>query len=267
MNRLVACTFVILLFIAGAARPAPAQGVDPKADAVLRDMGRALTSAKAFSFEASETIDQVSPTGQKIQLAKAAKISLRRPNAIAAVVAGDMEDLAYYYRGKTLTIVNNLERAYAQQDVPDNIDAMFDFLAEKFRLTTPLSDLLFADPYKALIEHARSGEYLGLHQVNGTKCHHLAFRQDAIDWQIWVEEGSRALPRKVVITYKDLPASPQFVAVLDKWELSGQVPDSAFEAKIPQGAKRIDLQPVDAPATRPISGAGAGAGAGGGEQR
>lgn len=261
MNRLVAFTCIILLFIAGAARPLRAQGVDPKADAVLRDMGRTLASAKAFSFEANETTDQVSPTGQKIQLAKNARISLRRPNAIAAVVAGDMEDLAYYYRGKTLTIVNNVDHVYAQQDVPDTIDAMCDFMAEKFRLTTPLSDLLFADPYKALIEHVRSGEYLGIHQVNGTKCHHLAFRQDAIDWQIWVEDGPRAVPHKVVITYKDLPASPQFVAVLDKWELSPQLPDSAFEAKIPQSAKRIDLQPVDAPATRPS------AGTGGGEQR
>jgi hypothetical protein len=263
MNRFVTGTCLILLIVAGAARPLPAQGLDPKADAVLRDMGRTLGEAKAFSFEASQAIDQISATGQKIQLAKNAKVSLRRPNAIVAVVAGDMEDLAYYYRGKTLTIVNNLDHVYAQQDVPDNIDAMFDFLAEKFRITTPLSDLLFADPYKAMIEHVRSGEYLGIHQVSGTKCHHLAFRQDGIDWQIWIEDGPRALPRKVVITYKDLPASPQFVAVLDKWDLSPQLPDSAFEAKIPEGAKRVDLQPVDAASTRP----GSGAGAGGGERR
>jgi len=40
----------------------------------------------------------------------------------------------------------------------DIIDAaLIHMLAERFRITTPLSDLLFADPYKALTEHVRSG--------------------------------------------------------------------------------------------------------------
>jgi hypothetical protein len=231
--------------------PAVPPGVDPKADAILRSMGRTLAAAKSLSFEASETTDQFSPSGQKIQLGKTVKAMVRRPGNISAVVSGDAEDMAYYYRGKTLTIVNNLQRVYAVQDVPpDNIDAMFDFLADRFRITAPLSDLMFTDPYQAMTGHIRGGEYLGLHMVDGTKCHHLAFRQDAIDWQIWIEDGAQPVPRKVVITYKDLPGSPQFAAVLQKWDLTSAAPDAAFEAKIPEGYKRADLQPVE-PTTQP----------------
>src|SRR3954447_11083184 len=246
---------LLLAPIAGARQGAPSAppGVDPKADAILRSMGRTLAAAKTFSFEASETSDNFSPSGQKIQLGKTVKALVRRPGSISAVVNGDVENIAYYYRGKTVTIVNNLEHVYAVQDVPpDNADAMFDFLADRFRITAPLSDLMFADPYQAMIVHVRGGEYLGLHAVDGTKCHHLAFRQDAIDWQIWIEEGSQPLPRKVVITYKDLPGAPQFTAVLQKWELTSAAPDAAFEAKIPEGYKRVDLQPVG-PTTQPAS--------------
>ena len=31
-----------------------------------------------------------------------------------------------------------------------------------------------------------------------------------MDWQIWIEQGEKALPRKLVITYKDSPGYPQF---------------------------------------------------------
>jgi hypothetical protein len=105
-------------------------------------------------------------------------------------------------------------------------------------------------PIQTLIARVRAGTYLGLHQVNGVKCHHLAFRQDVIDWQIWIEDSDHPVPRKVVITYKEQPGHPQFTAILDKWELSASAPDSAFEFSPPAGAKRIDLTPA-APAGNP----------------
>ena len=57
---------------------------------------------------------------------------------------------------------------------------------------------------------------LGSGVINGVECDYLAFRTEDVDWQIWVEDGERALPRKVVITFKDQPGYPQFVAVLNR---------------------------------------------------
>jgi len=82
------------------------------------------------------------------------------------------------------------------------------------------------------------------------KCHHLAFRQEGIDWQIWIEDSDQALPRKLVITLKEQPGHPQYLALIDKWNLTPDAPDSAFEFTPPAGAKRIDLTPLsssDAP--------------------
>jgi hypothetical protein len=187
--------------------------------------------------------------GQKVQFDKTVTVHIRRPDAIRATVRGDQDDLEYAYHNSKLVIFNRLQDCYAMQEVPNSIDAMFDFMAEKFGITTPLSDLMFSDPYKTLIERVRTGTYLGLHQVNGTKCHHLGFRQEGIDWQIWIEDSDRAVPRKFVITYKEQPGHPQFIAILDKWELSPKpAPESAFEFAPPTSAKRMDLP---GPATQP----------------
>ena len=40
-------------------------------------------------------------------------------------------------------------------------------------------------------------------------CHHLAFEQATIDWQLWIDAGKDPLPRKLVITYKTEDEVPQ----------------------------------------------------------
>ncbi|MBC8105171.1 MAG: DUF2092 domain-containing protein [Anaerolineae bacterium] len=249
---IIACCVPVAI---GQDKKVAATGVEQKADAVLRQMSATLASAPAFTVDAEQSIDQADESGQKIQLSKRVHIVLSRPNKLATTVKGDVENLAYFYDGKTVTIVNNNDRVHAVQDAPDTIDAMFDFLAERFGVTAPLSDLLFSDPYKAMTTHVRSGRYLGIHEVAGVKCHHLAYRQDGIDWQIWVEDGERAVPRKVVITFKEQPGYPQFVAVLNNWDLKTTPASGAFTAKIPEGSKRVDLQPLQ---TQSDTGAGSG---------
>jgi hypothetical protein len=117
-------------------------------------------------------------------------------------------------------------------------------LAQKFGLTIPLADLLFADPYKTLIANVRSAQYLGMGYVFNDKCHHLAFRQEGVDWQIWLDDGPKPLPRKVVITYKESAGHPQYTSFLSNWNLAADVPDSAFAAQIPAGAKKVEFGPA-----------------------
>ncbi|MGH7177325.1 MAG: DUF2092 domain-containing protein [Tepidisphaeraceae bacterium] len=235
----------MLAVCACAAAPrAPMHDIDPKADAVLRKMSGTLAAVKQFSYTASATTDQTLDNGQKVQLAKTVKVIVRRPDCIASSIVGDEENLQFMYCKKSVGLTNLRENCYAVAAVPDNIDAMFDTLAEKYGITTPLSDLMFSDPYAVLTERVRTGAYLGLHYVGETKCHHLAFRQEAVDWQIWIEDSEKALPRKVVITYKEVPGHPQFVAVLDDWNLDPQVSDSTFEFKPIPGCKQIELQTI-----------------------
>ena len=224
--------------------PGSAAGTEPKADEVLRRMSKYLAGARQFSFEAQDMVDEMLDTGQKSQVSSTRRIAVRRPDRVSADIVGDMVNERVRYDGKTLTVLDNRQKAYGVIKTPDNIDEMLDYAARQFDVTMPLADLLFSNPYEAVIGSVRFGQYIGLHDVRGIKCHHLAFRQDGLDWQIWIAEGDQPLPRKLVITYKASPGQPQYIAFLGKWDLSCQLPDSAFTLEIPEGVKRIDLEPV-----------------------
>ena len=80
----------------------------------------------------------------------------------------------------------------------------------------------------------------------GVPCEHLAFTQGNIDWQLWIEDGPRPVPRKFVITYKDEPDSPQFTAVFSNWDFTTELPDFLFTFEPPTGASRIKVSEMKA---------------------
>lgn len=237
--------------------------VDPKADAILKKMGETLGRAKRITFDSHAIADQLTPDGQKLQFAKNQKVRLQRPDKLSVDVTGDVEDLQFRYDGKRVTLYNPRTNSWGSAEMPPSIDDTLDTLADKYGMALPLADLVFSDAYKSLSERVRSSEYLGDGWVFDTKCDHLAFRQAAIDWQIWVEQGERAVPRKIVITFKESPGHPQYTAFLSNWNLSADVPESTFAFTPPAGAKQVEF----APATQPAAAAAApGNGSGGGKK-
>jgi hypothetical protein len=89
----------------------------------------------------------------------------------------------------------------------------------------------------------RSAAYVGLHQVRGVKCHHVMGRQENVDWQLWIQAAEPFVPRKLVITYKELPGQPQYIAFLDDWNVAAEVPDATFTFTPPAGARKTELTP------------------------
>ena len=57
-------------------------------------------------------------------------------------------------------------------------------------------------------------------------CDHIAARTATVDFQVWVAEGERPLPRRVVITYLEEEGQPQFRAQFSDWNLTPEVPES-----------------------------------------
>ena len=88
---------------------------------------------------------------------------------------------------------------------------------------------------------------LGPSVVLGTTCQHYAFRQDDIDWQIWIQKGDNPLPRKLVITTKTDEARPQHTAVYT-WNLAPSFNDAAFTFDPPAGAGKVVLAEIKAAA-------------------
>jgi hypothetical protein len=100
----------------------------------------------------------------------------------------------------TMTILDGKCNLYSSTSMPANLDAMLDAAHDQFGIDLPLIDLAISDPYSNALSCAQQGVYLGVSQAMGFSCHHLAFMQDNIDWQVWIQDGPQPLIRKFVIT-------------------------------------------------------------------
>lgn len=215
--------------------------IQPAAKDLINKMGTYLNMAKQFSFHAEVMFDDHLPSGQKIQFAAGEDVSVRKPNRIYVDYQSDLGSKRFWYNGKSMTLFSPAHNNYSTIDAPPNIESAIDLLMKDYGFTVPLGDFLFSDPHNALMKNVLAGIYVGPGDVNGVDCQHLAFVEKYIDWQIWIEDGNEPIPRKVVITYKTMPNSPQYIAMLSDWNFKKDSPDSLFSADLPKDAKHIDF--------------------------
>lgn len=219
-------------------------GADVQTDRILREAGAYLSRLSEFTFHAEVQYDVVSPDGRKLSYGGTVKASVRRPNGLHVSYAGDERTSTKVYDGETFTFYNVLANVYAQADIPGDLDAALDGAFDRFGFSVPIADLAYSNPYLVLSENIEDGFLVGRHAVEGTPCHHLAFSQETIDWQIWIEDGPRPLPKKLLITYKNEDGSPQYQAIITSWELEPRFGDSYFTFRPPAGSDAIEFLPT-----------------------
>ena len=89
-------------------------------------------------------------------------------------------------------------------------------------------------------------EVIGKGVIDGVECDHLAFRDVDTDWQIWIESGARPIPRKYVITSKEVAGAPQYTLRIKEWKTD--VAADAFVFKPDPSATKIaesELSDID----------------------
>jgi hypothetical protein len=225
----------------------PGDQVDPRATQILRRACTVLADSHAFTFHAEINFDQVMPSEVKLQFAGASDFAVRRPNALAVDYESDLGAKRLWYNGKTLTIFDAPTMTYASTPVPPSIDGMLESVAEMHNLTIPLADLALSNPCEKINNKILFGSYVGVGDVGGVACDHLAFAQSNVDWQIWIQRSGKPLPRKVVINYRTTPGLPQYAAVISDWKFPGTIPNARFAVQIPKKAVRIRIVDVKEP--------------------
>jgi hypothetical protein len=226
----------------GCASPqAEVRQIDAQADPIIKQMCDTLDRAKAFRFHVSAAMDRPVETGRLAQFHRTSDITVVRPNQLYAKTDSDDGTWSVWYRGKTLTILDREANTYATEAVPGRIGEMLDYMVDKYDLVVPMADILVGGTYDSLLADVESGTYVGLHTVGETECHHLLFRQENIDWQIWIDAGKQPLPRKLVITYKEELDQPQYVATMDDWDLAPAPSEETFKFTPPSGAKSVAM--------------------------
>jgi hypothetical protein len=256
MKYMLQLVFVSAFFVAlttGACwgqSKAAAPSIEPQAEKIMRAMNAQKQKDIRASLEIVDTMDEVAEFGQKIQYCHVRKLKVSEPKRFWIESTGDITNTTIWKDDMSFTLLDRSANAYAQAPAPGTIDETMDMLLDTYGVTTPLADLLSNDLYDVLMKNATTCRYLGKHSVDGIPCHHIAAMQKNIDWQIWIDAGDMPQLRKIIITYKQKPGSPQYTAVLKSFNEVSQLPGDTFTFKAPEGAKKIPFLPVKKPAKK-----------------
>jgi hypothetical protein len=214
--------------------------IDADAVNALEKMGTYLRTLKTFQVKATVSTEDVLDDGQKVQSTKRVDLVAQRPNRMRVEISDEREPRTFYYDGKSFTLWAPTTRFYATVDAPGTINELVNQLDEKYDIDVPFVDLFRWGTPEADVRELTSATDMGPSAIDGVTCEQYLFRQDGLDWQIWIQNGEFPLPRKLVITTTTDEARPQHQSVYT-WNLAPAVSDDAFTFTAPPGAKKINL--------------------------
>ena len=225
-----------------------------QASAILMRMADFLGGTQRFSFNVRADYDAVQKSGQKIEFGENRKVTLARPDQLR--VEGERSDGAKkltVFTGKEIMLIDFASNVYATAPQPGNVDETIVYFVRDLGMQLPLAVLLVSQLPAELKDRVRTIDYVEKTSMDGAPSHHLAARTDDVDFQVWIADGDKPLPQRVVLTYKKAPGQPQFRAQFSDWNLAPAVTDSTFSVKPPDGAQKVAFAaqlPRIAPAPR-----------------
>ncbi|MGA9753669.1 MAG: DUF2092 domain-containing protein [Desulfobaccales bacterium] len=228
--------------------PAPAPAPDPLQ--IAQKMCDFLKSQQQFTYKAEVAVDEVYYGSKKIQYETGLEFFVKRPDQLRVNAVGDRVDKQFYIDGKTITLYDKDHNVYGTLEVPPDLESALEKAHKEFGFRVSLSDLASPDLWELMEKHIKHSLYVGKSRIRGVLCHHLSFDGENVQFQQWIDAGEQPLLRKIVITYKKLPDSPQWTAYISDWNFSPQLNANLFAFTPPPGAEKIKFVPV-APSQAP----------------
>ncbi len=213
--------------------------IDKEADELVKKMSDYMGSLKHFSATTQNCYESLLDSGQKVMFVNRVTVLMKRPGNLYVHRKGTVRDQDFYIHNKTLTLYSRNLNMYATTEVPASISEALDYATANLGLSAPGSDLFVDDIYSALMDGVTAGLYLGKNEVNGVQCHHVAFRSEEVDWQMWIEDGDRPVPRRYIITSKWLTGAPEYMIDIIKFDPDTDIPEKSFTFTPPENAGRI----------------------------
>jgi hypothetical protein len=204
-------------------------------------MSRTLADSQAFSYTAEQAVERIRNGGERVTDRFTRRTIVRRPNRLAFTERGGEHDGLAWYDGTHLTIVSNRDKVWVRGPMPGTLDEALDFVSAEYAVQIPTADLLYSNPYDALMTADTAGGWVGVEQIGERRCDHLSYEQAVVDWQIWLTQDDRRLPCQLQITYKTQPGRPVTRVVFRDWNATPAVSEATFRPAIPDGYRRIRI--------------------------
>ena len=249
MRLLVILTlFLIVAFqlIAHGAETAPATTDEPvlseEASQIMARMTDFISAAPSFSLVSDTGHEVTQKNGHVLEFGSHLTLAIQRPSqAIGRFESRNGDISIIVLDGKTLSVYGAIEGIYAYDATrqPGDIDSSLEFLANQVAVPRQLRDFFSKELTASLGSAVKSGYYVGESKISGIMCDHLAMRGDKEDVQVWIARGDEPVPRRIVITYRELEGQPQFWVQFVEWDFSPDLSDTTFTFSPPEGAQRV----------------------------
>jgi hypothetical protein len=207
---------------------------------LVQQMSAHLAAASSASATTTEVRDVVSRSGAREQLTLAGHYAVRRPDRFHSKVTGGKQ-LETWYDGTRLTVAEHDQKVFAQSAMPATIDRTLDALAERFDLPLPMGDLFYSSAAEALLSDTTTGGYAGTEAVGGTACHHLAFKDIGVEWELWLPVEGEPLPRRLKVVRPGDNRRPVVDVTFTAWDLTTLAGDAMFTAQVPSDYEGIAI--------------------------
>jgi len=240
MKLMKLLSFLWLAGLLMAALPAT-QSRAQDADKIVRAMSDYLASVKTISLTYDTDIEVITPAIQKLQFASSGQVLLSRPNKLRATRVGGYANVELVFDGNTLSMFGKNIDALAQVPAEGSVDQLVHRLRDEFSIALPGASFLLSASYDELMTGVLDVQHIGRCVIDGVECEHLAFRNEDTDWQLWVEVGAKPIPRKYVITSKDVAAAPQYTLRIKEFHADVEHGADAFAFKAPASAKKVEI--------------------------
>jgi hypothetical protein len=219
---------------------ATANAIDPRAIAVLQTMTGFLAAVKTFSVTADIDFDAVQDEGQKLEFGETRSILVDRPGRLRIdTTKRSGETSRLIFDGKQISLSTAKPNVYAIEDAPGTIDSAVTHLVKDLDTRLPLAELLSAQRTLGLRSEVLGAVYVEPSTIEEVACDHIYLHGRNADLQLWVAQGKKPLPQRMVITYIRQDGRPEFRVRFRDWDLSPGAGASRFAFTPAKGAKRI----------------------------
>jgi hypothetical protein len=206
--------------------------------------------AEQFSFQSRTIRVYTGANGEPLHIVHTDKITVHRPNRLLVDRTGDDGVSKLVFDGKTAIVYSATEKKYASIPVPEGtIAGLLKEAVGRLGIDFPLADLFTDAPDKAFLTGVTEGTVVNTVTIDGIPCVHMFFVQPpGIELELWAEKNDQSLPRRLIVTYRNLPSEPNFIAEFSDWNFNIHPSDADFTFQPPADATQVQLKPVAATA-------------------
>jgi len=231
----------------------PPPGIDEKTFEIVKKSGALYKDAKSLSVDARV----VTTVGDEAKVKCKVTVDLERPNKFA-LRSRDEKDPdtgpELVCDGKSLFFYARKAKQYTENKAPSELGKVGQRLADPrlaARTGMLFANVLADDPAEQLFEGVTSGKYVGTEKVDGKEAHHMKFKQDAFDWELWVAAEGKPVVLKAT-TIADTPDGKAVTAeTYSNYKVDGEARKDAFTFKPADDAKKVKTMGTARPKDEP----------------